>query len=279
MSFDTVIVVDWSGGNDRGPTPKKDAIWTATARTGVSDTPQYHRNRQTAERWLTDAIAAEIAAGRKALVCFDLCFAYPAGFAAKLTGTSDPFTLWDWFAARVTDTPNANNRFDLAGEINAGFPGTGPFWGNALSRDIPHLPRKGSTRDGHGLSEKRAADAAAKGAFSPWQLSGAGAVGSQVIMGLPMLSRLRAHFGAALCVWPFQSADAPVTLAEVYLTLLPDLLRTAAHPIRDAAQVQLFAELLSALPAGQMQNMLNVPPSSEGWVLGLGHEQTLRSAA
>ncbi|HBU55668.1 MAG TPA: molybdopterin guanine dinucleotide synthesis, partial [Sulfitobacter sp.] len=25
--FNTFVVVDWSGGNDTGPTPRKDAIW------------------------------------------------------------------------------------------------------------------------------------------------------------------------------------------------------------------------------------------------------------
>ena len=34
--FDTVLIVDWSGGNDRGTRPKKDAIWTGIARAGLA---------------------------------------------------------------------------------------------------------------------------------------------------------------------------------------------------------------------------------------------------
>ncbi|SEN31597.1 molybdopterin-guanine dinucleotide biosynthesis protein B [Loktanella fryxellensis] len=276
--FDTVIAVDWSGGNDKGPTPKPDAIWTCIARAGVAETPAYHRNRQVAEGWLTATLATEQAAGRRTLAVFDLCFGYPSGFGTVLTGSDDPLALWDWFAARVTDTPTANNRFALAGQINARFPGIGPFWGNGRPHhDVDHLPRKGLDRTAHGLPEHRATDMAAKGAFSPWQLSGAGAVGSQVIMGLPMLSRLRHHFGAALSVWPFQPADTPLVLAETYFSLLPKAWLTD-HPIRDAAQVSLYARALSALTQDQWTELLAIAPSSEGWVLGLGHTATLTDA-
>ena len=50
--FDTVLMVDWSGGNDRGAKPKKDAIWAALVRGGRAGEPIYLRNRQVAEAWL-----------------------------------------------------------------------------------------------------------------------------------------------------------------------------------------------------------------------------------
>ena len=214
--FDTVLIVDWSGGNDRGTRPKKDAIWTGIARAGLAEDPVYHRNRQLAEDWIIQFLAAELSAGRRVLAGFDFAFGYPAGFGRMLTGTDDPFAIWDWFAAHVQDSPQANNRFDLAGQINARFPGIGPFWGNGLARDIPDLPRKGLARHGHGLPEKRAAEQQAKGTFAVWQLAGAGAVGSQVIMGLQVLARLRHRFGADLAVWPFQPLTPPIALVEVW---------------------------------------------------------------
>ena len=279
MTFDTVIMVDWSGGNDRGPTPKRDAIWTCLARAGKAEAPLYHRNRQVAETWLTDTLAAERAASRRTLMAVDLCFAYPMGFARHLTGSDDPLALWDWFADRVTDSPDDNNRFALAGQINARFPGIGPFWGNGRpDHDVDHLPRKGRDRRNHGLPEHRATDRAAKGAFSPWQLSGAGAVGGQVIMGLPMLSRLRHRFGSDLSVWPFQRPDTPLVLAETYFSLLPATLLTD-HPIRDAAQVSLYARAFSAQTPDQWRTILDHDPTPEGWVLGLGHEAKLARAA
>jgi len=142
MSFDSILMVDWSGGNDRGATPKKDAIWTCFA----GGEPIYHRNRQLAESYLIDTLETERDAGRKVLVGFDLCFAYPKGFAKALIGKADPLAVWDWFEARVQDGPKGNNRFHLAGMINSMFPGKGPFWFNALKEDIEHLPRKGNER-------------------------------------------------------------------------------------------------------------------------------------
>ena len=278
MKVDAVIMLDWSGGNDRGATPKKDAIWSCIARNGRASDPVYHRNRQVAEAWLTDTLDRLHTAGERVLVGIDLCFAYPQGFATQLIGSEDTLALWDWFAARVEDSPTANNRFDLAGRINALFPGTGPFWFNGLSRDIAHLPRKGNDRKDHGLPEKRAADLAVKGSFSPWQLAGAGAVGGQVIMGLPMLARLRARFGDALSVWPFQPPTGRIVLAETYFSLLPDLVRDDPHPIKDASQVRLYASAFSALSPTELAALMDVDATSEGWVLGAGQADVLRSA-
>ena len=280
MSFSKVIMVDWSGGNDRGASPKKDAIWACVGTAGEADEPVYLRNRQLAEDWLVETLQTFQSAGHRVLVGFDLCFAYPSGFATKLVGSEDTLALWDWFEARVQDSPGQNNRFDLAGEINARFPGTGPFWGNGLpNRDIAHLPRKGRARTSdHGLAEKRAADIAIPGSFSPWQLSGAGAVGGQVIMGLPMLARLRRRFGDALSVWPFQAPDAQIVLAETYFSLLPDLIAADPQPIRDAAQVSLYARAFSALPGTDMAALMDVDATPEGWVLGAGEATLLRNA-
>ena len=276
MSFDTVLMVDWSGGNDRGKAPKPDAIWTAIGRRGKAEDPIYHRNRQNAEIYILDTLRAERAAGRRVLAAFDLCFAFPSGFAEQLTGNPDPLALWDWFEERIKDSPKSNNRFDLAGEINAKFPGIGPFWGNGLKRDIAHLPRKGNDRADHGFAEKRQTDIAAKGAFSPWQLSGAGAVGSQVLMGLPTLARLRIKLGKDLSVWPFQTPDTDIVLAETYFSLIPDALNAQSHPIKDAAQVSYYAAAFSKLSADDWTKVLDHEATDEGWVLGLGHEDLLQ---
>jgi len=75
------------------------------------------------------------------------------------------------------------------------FDGVGPFWGNPFPNvDFEHLPRKGLARTNTQFPEKRAVERRAKGSFACWQLSGAGAVGSQVLMGLPVLARLRRRF-------------------------------------------------------------------------------------
>ena len=271
MSFDSVLMVDWSGGNDRGLTPKKDAIWTCFA--GAE--PIYHRNRQVAEDYLIKALDTEQKAGRRTLVGFDLCFNYPGDFAAKLSGNDDPLALWDWFEARVEDSAKSNNRFHLAGKINAQFPGIGPYWFNGLKEDIDHLPRKGRDCAGHGLPTHRETD---EGAFSPWQLAGAGAVGGQVIMGFPTLARLRRRFGKNIAVWPFEAPDTQIVLAETYFSILPPE-ALADDPIKDAAQVRTYANRFAALSDGDWQKLLDRPISNTGWVLGRGMEHLLNKTS
>ena len=279
--FDTILIVDWSGGNDRGAAPKKDAIWTGVARAGIAEDPLYHRNRQVAEGWITQFLTDEHNAGRRVLAGFDFAFGYPAGFGQVLTGSDDPFGIWDWFATRVHDTPTANNRFDLAGQINGLFPGTGPFWGNGLARDIENLPRKGLARQGHGMTEKRMAEQQAKGAFPVWQLSGAGAVGSQVIMGLPVLARLRHHFGGRVAVWPFEPLTAPIALVEVWPSLIAQTIAATCPPdrIKDAHQVEVLSRAISALAPDALRRMLDIPVTSEGSILGLHQAHLLDQAA
>ena len=285
-AFDCVIVVDWSGGNDTGPRPRKDAIWACRACQGEADAPVYLRNRQAAFDWLCTTIEAEREQGRRVLAGFDFPFGYPDGFGSALTGRTDPLALWDWFGTHLEDTPRLNNRFDLAGRINARFPGTGPFWFNALGRDVPGLPRLGRERGGHGLAERRLVETLAPGAFTCWQMGGAGAVGSQAMTGLAMLSRLRAALAGQVAVWPFQTPDAPVVLVEVWPSLVDDAVRALQRTdeVRDAAQVRVLADALGRMAqTGTLQDALSAPlPDAalrEGWILGVGARDALAAAA
>lgn len=277
MSDESFVMVDWSGGNDRGPTPKADAIWVCAARDGVSEAPIYLRNRALAERWLTERITAERAAGRTLWIGFDFPFGYPAGFAAALTGRADPLALWDWFEARVEDVPRGNNRFDLCAGINALWPAPGPFWGNGLKRDIAGLPRLKPDIRATGLAERRVVETRARGAFSVWQLSGAGAVGSQVVMGLPVLARLRRRFAGQVAVWPFEAMDRPVRLLEIWPSLFPG--KPPVGMIKDAWQVQEVARRLSGMGGDALRRMLNVTAPEEGWILGVTQEERAHTDA
>jgi len=271
--FDTCLMIDWSGGNDRGANPKPDAIWVGTARRDGTDCgpPQYFRNRSVLERWLTAKLDAELRAGRKTCCGFDFPFGYPAGFARALTGTDNPFAVWAYLADRIKDAPKTNNRFDVAGTINAAFHGAGPFWGNGLTRDIAHLPRKGRKRTGDHFAEHRATETATKGTFSCWQLSGAGAVGSQVLMGMPVLHRLRQRFAGRLAVWPFDTCDKPIALVEIWPSFWRAGIAASGrdHWIKDAAQVQFVAAHLAGLSSNDMATLLNASAPEEGWILGV----------
>ncbi|WP_340425353.1 hypothetical protein [Yoonia sp. GPGPB17] len=150
-----------------------------------------------------------------------------------------------------------------------------------MKRDIPDLPRKGLARTGHGMREKRVAEAEAKGAFPVWQLSGAGAVGSQVIMGLPMLARLRQTFDKDIAVWPFEPLTPAIAIVEIWPSLIAKAVNATMPEgqIKDAHQVQLLAQTLSGMPPGDLTQLLEVPTTNEGWILGLGHEGMLERAA
>lgn len=262
-------MLDWSGGNDTGPRPRKDAIWAAVVRDGVTEEPVYLRNRLLAEQWVSDLLEDELSAGRRVFAGFDFPFGYPQGFANTLTGTTDPLMLWDWFADRVEDREDANNRFDLAGQINRMFDGRGPFWGNGLKRDIQGLPRNKSSYH-NPFPDRRIVETLAKGSFTCWQMSGVGSVGGQVMMGLPVLSRLRRRFRGQVAVWPYEPLDKPVALVEIW----PSLTLGAAPEgrIKDAWQVEQVAQSLAALSASDLSLQVQVTAPEEGWILGV--EQT-----
>lgn len=264
-------MVDWSGGNDRGPTPTKDAIWVGISRKDASEKPLYFRNRQAFHSWMNQFLESELTANRRTMVGFDFPFGYPAGFGKHLTESDDPFDLWDWFAARVEDTPKANNRFDLAGKINGTLPGIGPFWGNGLKRDIANLPRKGLVRTPNPFAENREVEHLAKGAFTLWQLAGAGSVGSQTIMGLPVLTTLRNEFPNKISVWPFEPLKTQIAFIEIWPSL--HAREASAEMIKDAHQVQATAKHLRNISVTDLHADLHIHAPVEGWILGIRRPQ------
>lgn len=278
--FDRVLMVDWSSGNDTGPRPRKDAIWLGESTAQGDAAPLYLRNRVAAEALLGDRISAALESGERLMLGFDFPFAYPRGFGTALTGSADPLAVWAWLEARLEDAPKRNTRFALAGEVNRRFPGIGPFWFNGGKADVPDLPRR-DTRTGHGMPERREVEGAAKGSFTCWQMGGAGAVGGQVMTGLPVLHRLRARFPGRIAVWPFEPLDRPIAFVEIWPSLLRGVVAEALAEggIKDAHQVRLTARALARLAPERLAAMLDVSAPEEGWILGLGFEDELQAAA
>jgi len=305
---DTHIVVDWSAASrPTGPTPRENAIWWAIARDGNVESPKYVRTRHQAIQELIQIISLEVERSRRVVVGFDFPFGYPAGVAAHLTRRegAGALDLWEWLGNCVSDSENnSNNRFDVAAKINRSYPGTGPFWGRPETWDYPDIPTRKRDRTADGGAhppDERIADSHAQGAKSIWQLFGAGSVGSQVILGLPAINRIRQDsiLGPHTAVWPFdiglrapEPEERPrLVIAEVYPSLLNEAVKERlreGETIKDRAQVLVNAEAFASLDArGGLAVLFRGAEAltprerqsierEEGWILGLGHEQALK---
>lgn len=285
--FDTILVADWSAGKRRPARPSKDAIWLGVARGGVADDPVYCRSRQDAEALIAGLIKAEKDAGRRLLAAFDFPFGYPQGVTRRIVSSDDPLDLWAWLADRITDAPDgSNNRYAIAEEMNRMFDGTGPFWGKPNKQDWPDVPyrKAGITYDQ--VAEHRACDRAARAASSCFQLAFPPTVGGQLLMGLPVLHRLRCAGGVA--VWPFEPwQDAPVVLAEIWPGLIEQAVKSqlselGPQAIRDCEQVRLLALALSRLSEDELHGWMSDLPDiarQEAWILGAGHNARLVALA
>lgn len=281
--FDVHVMVDWSAASV--PRTGVDSIWIGICRDGTTSVENVP-TRLEAEARLTDLAVNAANSGQRMLMGFDFPFGYPTGFAEHVTGERKALAVWDWLAGHVTDNAsNANNRYDVAAELNRLYPGKGPFWGRPGNWDFPDIPVKAKTRWGAGHPrERRLADRAAKGAKTVWQLAYAGSVGSQVLMGLPVLRRLRnlPELADHIRVWPFETGlntpEAPIVLAEIYPSLIaPD----PDEPIKDAGQVRAVANWLAGLDRdGALAPLFAGPQDAsaedramivteEAWILGL----------
>jgi precorrin-8X/cobalt-precorrin-8 methylmutase len=268
--FDRYVAVDWSASS----TPKlgRDSIWVAIGGGGGVDLHNL-ATRAAAAALLDDLVAS---AHDRVLIGFDFPFGYPTGMAAALGLRGHPATAVRGLVTEVVidDDRNRNNRFEVAGRLNRriGDP-AGPFWGRPAARFVEGLdttkPRP------FGRPELRSAErwcrANGRYPFSCWQLLGAGSVGGQVLVGLPVLERLDRHPHAA--IWPFDGdvGHPGVLLAEIWPSAFPvDLGR---HPVKDAAQVGSVVEHLAVADRrGELAGWFALPDdpairAEEAWML------------
>lgn len=328
--FDTYLMVDWSAAASPAKWPPgADSIWWAAVQDGHETVVAHEQTRSDAIAHLTRFLKKEVDEDRSVLVGFDFAFGYPSGFAQKVTGRASSIKVWEWLSNEVVDDArNGNNRFSVAGDLNEILKReceveNGPFWGypekkGRLNPGVPtHDPHKKGNLShrpwpkGFPFAYRRVTDDA-PGAKAVWQLLGAGAVGSQVLLGLPVLRHLRSKSSplhGKCAVWPFETGFAKpnlttgksVVLAEIY----PSLLRSAvekyagSREILDRTQVRLNALAFSLLGEqnGGLDELFVGPTddnlknftrknetsaavrkriaSEEGWILGFGHEGRL----
>jgi molybdopterin molybdotransferase len=102
-----------------------------------------------------------------------------------------------------------------------------------------------------------------------------------------VLWRLRQAFDKQTAVWPFEPADTPIVLAEIYASHAGPQVAAlqATGMVRDEAQVRLMSAGLYQLGAADKLGPLFTPAADartltdEGWTLGNGHVGALQQAA
>jgi len=293
--FDDYLAVDWSANST--PRTGKDSIWIAAGGwqhgSLVVPEPTNPATRHDAMAQLGDMIEERLAGGRRVVVGFDFPLSYPAGLVSSypaVFGDGPAWrAIWRTLTERIRDEPdNTNNRWEVARALNVET-GCRLFWGcpdtiaddvlSSRDKEVPGLLERGEHLDRFRLTERRAQGVG--GAIqSVWKLAYAGSVGSQTLLGIPHLERLRARFAGRLRVWPFEPevpADGgPVTVVEIWPTIFRvDLAR---HPVRDAAQVLRVVEAYAeADEEGTLAGWLSPAAAvehhdqvvEEGWILGV----------
>ena len=265
--FDAYIAVDWSGSSK--PKCGTDSVWLCKR----GSPPENPSTRHEATNRVRELLQEIVAAGKRVLVAFDFPYGYPLGFAELVApGDGPPWRrTWNALARRIRDEAlNANNRFEVAAHLNVDG---GPFWGCPAGRARDALTVKRRISFPHkGLQEFRAVERTVRGVQSAWKLYGAGSVGSQALLGIPRVASLRDDpaLASVSAVWPFEPTRAA---RVVHVEMWPGLVAPAAHPIRDAGQVEaLVAHWARLDEAGGLAALLKAPPSSsteEGWIFGV----------
>ncbi|MEQ3746338.1 MAG: hypothetical protein ABNH53_08930 [Henriciella sp.] len=298
--FDAYIIVDWSAASK--PTTGANSIWVGVhardARLKFQFTAVNPKTRLEARTFISDIAKKLIARGDKVLIGMDFAMGYPAGTAEAIGLTKDGEAPWQamhkHLASKVREREdNSNARFPLAAGMNyAMTKGPHPFWGTTKRDAVNTLAtKKGDFSAKGSLPEHRLAEAWIKQTFkanpkSVWQLLGAGAVGSQALLGIPTVQYLRGEIEGSQ-IWPFETGFKPLAdedlehvtcvLAEVY----PSTVSVAQNPgeFLDEAQVRTLAKHLQMLDqAGKLADAFGPPVSldrgkiaqiegEEGWIL------------
>ena len=292
--FDAYVMVDWSAASK--PATGGDSIWIGVMKRDVRFRLAYAAHnpgtRAEAEKLINATLDDLAKRSERVLLGFDFPLGFPAGSSAalKLKGDAPWSALHAFLAREIKDKPdNANNRFQVAAMMNRMISnGPFPFWGCPAKDALTTLqPKKTRAHAAGDVPEFRAAEIAAKGASPVWKLYTAGNVGSQTLMGIPLVARLR-KARANFRLWPFETgwkalstedlAGVSGVVAEIYPSLYP--VKPQGSEPKDAAQVRAVAEHFAALdeagklgaafgPQKGLAADAQVVIAEEGWILGV----------
>lgn len=295
-AFDAYLMVDWSAAS--APRTGKDSVWWCLCvwRSGrlVVETNRNSPTRQACFDVLRAQLRDLAAEGSSVLVGFDFPYGYPTGFAQALGLKDAPWrAVWNELTARIVDDQagGTNNRFQVASDLNQriGAP-EGPFWGHPQGRTYTLLRATEPAYPTGNLVRLREADRHTQGVQPAWKLWGNGSVGSQTLLGVPILARLRDDndLRGLSTIWPFETGcelpprrqEPRIIFAEIYPSMvkLPEQLDGR---VKDSAQVEAIARHLAGHDATDTLAELFAAPTSlepairhrveseEGWILGV----------
>ena len=301
--FNAYVMVDWSAASGEKPNLGPNSIWIGVQKRDSRFRPTFEAHnppsRQTAEAILRNVLADLQRKGDRALVGFDFPLGYPEGTAAALKFQGEPWAaMWKFLGSGIVDPPGKmNNRATIAARMNRLMTdGPRPFWGAPRAADATtHLSKTKPSDHNGALPEFRRAESLtrarmkAQGAKSVWQLTGNGSVGSQALVGIPAVKRLRDELGEKAVVWPFETgwkalteqdlAGKDAVLAEIYPATIP--VTPVQGETLDAAQVRSLCEHFSRLDAdGKLASAFGpgkdateadiaAVQAEEGWILGV----------
>ncbi|MDM7947429.1 MAG: hypothetical protein QUV20_13965 [Oceanibaculum nanhaiense] len=231
--FDSYIGIDWSGAKGRY---SGIALAECTGESGPNSGPRLIAPPD--GRWtrstVADYLGQRIATGERLLAGFDFAFGFPwiAGegyLAGRTQHVTDAFALWELIEQASADAPDFH-----AGAVVM-HPAFAPsYWVSGKQRS--------DWRNDKRRTETACGEATSTYPETVFKLIGAKQVGKAALAGIRTLRAIRLAAPAQVAVWPFEDADKPTVLAEIY----PTLFRRQA--LGSTAKIKDRATLDNALP-------------------------------
>ncbi len=298
--FGAYVVAQWNAAEGRKGGDQ--TLWIGVMKRDVRFRLAYEahnpQTRAEGEALLRNILADLAKRGDRALVGFDFGLGLPEGTAKRLDLKGEAWSaLWAFLGSNIVEKPdNTNNRFAVAAKINRLMTDEArPFWG-CPPRYAQRWLQPTKPAGGYGdVPEFRRVEQAIRKTHpklaprAVWQMTGAGAVGGQALLGMSAARRLVNDLGSSVAVWPFGTgwralSEADVApLSVVVAEVFPPLFPAKAEPgeVKSAVEVRGACEALARMdeagtlgaafaPAkGASEADIAVVQGEEGWILGV----------